>query len=108
MARGLRWEDLDPATRERARAAGVEGIPDEPAPPPADEPAGEPAGRPRRRTSPLDRVPQGTSATDAGARFILGLIVWALVRSYLQGGVAGMKQWMAAKFLNADAKSSGG
>lgn len=106
MGRGLRWDDLDPATRERIRSSGAT-VPDEPAVDEqlADETA--PAAA-RRRTSPLAQVPKGNSVTDAGARFILGLIAWALVRSYLQGGVPAMKQWMAAKFLNRDAKSSGG
>jgi hypothetical protein len=41
----------------------------------------------------------GVSVND-GAGFILGLVVFALVRAFLAGGSTEAKEWLAAKFLN--------
>ncbi len=100
MAR-LRVEDLDPETRKRLQDTGQ--LPPDPDPEPAPEPDPVPAPRARPRTQagsgPMDRVPH-TKPTSTGAGFILGLIAWTIVRSYLTAGPAGVKAWMAAKFLN--------
>lgn len=42
----------------------------------------------------------GGGAVDEGAGFLLGLFVYALGVSYLRGGTAGVRSWLAAKFLN--------
>lgn len=49
--------------------------------------------------TPTLRAPRSASARDAGG-FALGLLIHALVVSYIRYGKAGPKGWMAAKFLN--------
>jgi hypothetical protein len=48
---------------------------------------------------PRLRPPRTTSAKDAGG-FLLGLVLHALVVSYIKYGSAGPTGWMKAKFLN--------
>jgi hypothetical protein len=103
MAR-LRVEDLDPETRARLQASGQ--LPPDPEPErepvtgaPTPGPGRRARPRPQAEPGPLDRVPH-TKPTSTGAGFILGLIAWAVVRAYLTGGTAGVRQWMAAKFVN--------
>lgn len=104
MAR-LRLEDLPPETVDQLRASGQlpPDTPDDPgvvSDDPAPAPRQGPAPRSRRRSrSPLDRVPH-TGPTSTGAGFILGLIAWAVARSYINEGPAGVRRWMRAKFLN--------
>lgn len=109
MAR-LRYEDLDPDTRKRIRDKGIQVPDDEPKPAPAPKPAPPPStaraprsapSRPARRPAPRRSSSASSgSVTDAGSGWILGLIAYALFRSYVVYGPPGPKGWLAAKFIN--------
>lgn len=59
-----------------------------------------------RATAPA--VKRATSWSHEGAGFLLGLVAFALGRSYLLGGPAGVKAWLKAKFLNEASPGPGG
>lgn len=52
----------------------------------------------RARLEPV--VSAGSSAAETGATALAALLAWALVLAYLRGGTDGVRQWLAAKFLN--------
>jgi len=58
-----------------------------------------------RRAARRDTVSAGADrvrpAVDDGAGFLLGMLAFALVFAYLEGGTAGVRRWIAAKFVNA-------
>jgi len=76
---------------ERIKAAR----PPEPAPEPS-EPAAPPPASPGGGLS----LPAAPAAASTGSGFLLGVFAWALGLAYLQGGSAGVKKFLAAKFLN--------
>lgn len=101
----------------RSRAGTTRGRPDlekaydagaAPAPaPPAAVPAGKPAaaGGPsladvaKAVPTPTLKPPKSVTSKDMGG-FALGLVIHALVVSYIRYGKAGPKGWLKAKFLN--------
>lgn len=78
----------------------------------ASTPAPKPApAAPTAATSPPPASPGGglslptapapvQAAASTGSGFLLGVFAWAIGLAYLRGGTAGVKQFMAAKFLN--------
>lgn len=63
--------------------------------------AGDAERRAARRSQVVDtaRRPAGGAVND-GAGFLLGLVLYALVLNYIQGGAGQARAWVAAKFLN--------
>jgi hypothetical protein len=62
---------------------------------------GRSAARAESRSERIGSVRErGGSVANDGAGIILGLVGYALLVNYLQGGVAGTRAWLAAKFLN--------
>lgn len=51
---------------------------------------------------------KGPGWVNDGAGFVLGLVLFALVRNYLEGGPDQAKGWIAAKFINKPLKKRGG
>lgn len=50
------------------------------------------------RAAPVVGKTRGT--VDNGAGFVLGLLGFAMLRNYLQGGWSGVGAWLSAKFVN--------
>jgi len=63
--------------------------------PPAPEPAA-----PAAPSSASWSLPAAPAAVGTGSGFLLGVFAWALGLAYLQGGPAGVRKFLAAKFLN--------
>jgi len=61
--------------------------------------AGATAGAVKAMPAPTLKPPKSVSAKDMGG-FALGLVLHALVVSYIRYGKAGPKGWLSAKFLN--------
>jgi len=69
----------------------------EPDPAPAAEPQqGPPPASPGGGPS----LPAMPAAASTGSGFLLGVFAWAVGLAYLQGGSAGVRKFLAAKFLN--------
>jgi hypothetical protein len=66
-------------------------VPTSPANPPPTSPGGGPS---------MPSVPAMPAAAATGSGFLLGVFAWALGLAYLQHGMPGVRQFMAAKFLN--------
>lgn len=65
---------------------------------------GATAAAPASKPAPLFTADQ-MSAAHTGSGVLLGAMAWVLVRAYLEGGVPGVRAFLAAKFLN---KTPGG
>lgn len=84
-----------PAARQRQAIEDIKAkrTPEpEPAPAPASPPPASPGGG--------LSLPATPAAVGTGSGFLLGVFAWALGLAYLQGGPAGVKKFLAAKFLN--------
>jgi len=71
----------------RAKRADAEPEPAPESPPPASPGGGL-------------SLPGTPAAASTGSGFLLGVFAWAVGLAYLQGGSAGVKKFLAAKFLN--------
>lgn len=103
--RGKRGEALDDDADEptrQAHAAGVEERSSASAPPRSGAPGRRPPNKPKGGSSPLrslGNVATGKKADTAGG-FVLGLLGYALVLSFIREGPHGPVRWLSAKFLN--------
>lgn len=70
--------------------------PTEPAPELEQQPASPPPASPGGGPS----MPAMPAAASTGSGFLLGVFVWAAGLAYLEGGSAGVRKFLAAKFLN--------
>lgn len=95
-------DDDEPDETEPEPNAGDEDEPDEGDDPPADDdesPAGGGSSSSRRGW----RMPKPSKggATQAGAGYVLGLLVWGwVILPFMQKGPKGVKAVLMAKFLN--------
>lgn len=89
----------DPVT-PAASSTPAAGSSSSAAPPPADR-LGNAA---RSRASYLSGKP---GAKINGSGLLLGLVAYPLALAFIRGGPAGMKAWLAAKFLNRVSAASG-
>lgn len=94
--------------RAAAKAAPAEPVDVTPAPAPAPTSPGAGPALPGWMTDqrgapdwfPTPGKADPVRAANAGGGFVLGVMLWALGLAYLRGGSAGVKQLLAAKFLN--------
>lgn len=93
---------------EAAYQAGLEGLELDPDADDQTRQAHE-AGQAERRRRRSDRIFEagrnvpgirGPAPISDGAGFVLGLLVYALVLNFLQGGAPQARGWLAAKFIN--------
>ena len=66
---------------------------------PEPEPTPTPAPAPASSGGGLS-LPATPATVGTGSGFLLGVFAWALGLAYLQGGSAGVKKFLTAKFLN--------
>jgi|SRR5579871_5770644 len=59
------------------------------------------------RSAPRSSGRRASSAAQNGAGILLGAFAWALFINYVHGGWAGVRAWLAAKFLNNTGSSAG-
>jgi hypothetical protein len=80
-----------------------------PEPEPEEDPAAPAAGPSRTRQAFTDQTgspgwwpsnAEPMRAANTGGGFVLGVFLWVGVRAYLEGGTLGVRQLLAAKFLN--------
>jgi hypothetical protein len=91
-----------PGSKAAAQRDAIEAIkanrPPEPAAPEtaSDGPAPTSSGA----GPSMPSLPAMPAAASTGSGFLLGVFAWAVGLAYLQGGSAGVKKFMAAKFFN--------
>lgn len=104
---GVPIDQLDPATRAKVEAelakqrppAKAPAAPKAPRAPAAPKAAPAAKATPTRSAPATKPAPTG-GAVDAGAGWLLGLIGYALVASYVRYGPKGPRSWLSAKFIN--------
>jgi hypothetical protein len=106
-------------SRRRPTDDELEALPVTGGPAPATPRASRPPAA--KKKAPAKRSPAKSSSTSTkkpaaglssfgsthdGSGVLLGLVVYALFLAYVKGGWAGVRQWLAAKFLNKTGPSS--
>lgn len=112
MTEELQKRKKQAAARSKQRAAARAAAP--PATPQPTGPAEDPTGPSRGQqvgAAFADQTgapawyqaaanPQPIRVANTGGGFVLGVLAWVLARAYLEGGPAGVKKLLKAKFLN--------
>lgn len=90
------------STATATRTAAAPAAPAAPALPPSNAPAPPAAPSPAAggRGLPSITLTTGSRAGDDAAGLLAGLVVYALVLSYIRQGPAGPAAWIKAKFVN--------
>lgn len=88
------------AARQRAAVEQIKADRPPADPAPAGPPPASPGDGPPARAGWSPSAPTVPAAVSTGSGFALGVLAWALGVAYLQHGPAGVKAWLAAKFLN--------
>lgn len=90
-----------PGSKAAAQRDAIESIKANRPPEPAPEPASDgPAPTSSGAGPSMPSLPPMPAAAGTGSGFLLGVFAWALGLAYLQGGSAGVKKFIDAKFFN--------
>lgn len=98
-AGGSRAAAVPPKPRRRPKPAVVGKPGSYRANPDLQTPAAEPAAAPESSGTTLQPF-AGASPVQTGSGVVLGILAYAVLANYLQGGTSQVRAWFAAKFLN--------